>query len=156
MTHKEVREQYETTIRRYFDGCNEADEEKMLSCFAPDAVHYFPDGAPQGPFVGASAIAQGWITAVARFDSCWTVDRVLVDVERAEAVIEWTHFKPRLGVHLRGDEWYAFDDEGLITEIRAYYACPTSQETRDHGLGGFGYRERGYAMEPPPIERGEQ
>ena len=33
-------------IRKYFDGCNEADIEKMVSCFTPDAVHYFPPGMP--------------------------------------------------------------------------------------------------------------
>ena len=47
----------EATIRRYFDGCNEADAAKITGCMEPDAVHYFPAGAPQGTFVGAQAIA---------------------------------------------------------------------------------------------------
>lgn len=132
----------EATIRRYFDGCNEADADKMRSCFVREAVHYFPKGAPQGTFVGAAAIAEGWQDAVARLGSRWTVDHVVVDETRREAVIEWTHFKPKVGGYLRGDEWYRFDDQGLITEIRAYYACPPSQP--EHELGGFDYEGRGY------------
>jgi len=134
----------EATIRRYFDGCNEADADKMRSCFVPEAVHYFPKGAPQGPFVGATAIAEGWQDAVARLGSSWTIDYVLVDEGRREAVIEWTHFKSKVGGYLRGDEWYRFDDQGLITEIRAYYACPPSQP--EHELGGFDYEGRGYSL----------
>jgi ketosteroid isomerase-like protein len=153
MDRHELRRAYEATIRRYFDGCNEADVGKMEACFAPDAVHYFPDGAPQGPFVGAGAIAAGWADAVERLDSRWTIDRLLVDVDSAQAVIEWTHFKPRQGVYLRGDEWYAFDDHGLIAEIRAYYACPAAPEPRDHELGGYDYAERGYPVDAPMVHR---
>jgi hypothetical protein len=137
----------EATIRRYFDGCNEADADKMRSCFVPEAVHYFPKGAPQGTFVGATAIAEGWQDAVARLGSSWTIDHMLVDEARREAVIEWTHFKPKAGGYLRGDEWYRFDDQGLITEIRAYYACPPSQP--EHELGGFDYEGRGYSLVAP-------
>ena len=66
----------EATIREYFDGCNEADAAKMAACFEPDGVHYFPAGAPQGTFVGARAIGDGWVTAVTNLGSIWTVDRV--------------------------------------------------------------------------------
>lgn len=144
----------EATIRTYFDGCNQADGKKMVSCMEPEAVHYFPDGAPQGTFFGAQAIADGWIAAVANLGSIWTIDRVLVDASRLEAVIEWTHFKPKAGVYLRGDEWYIFSERGLIREIRAYYACPTSTDpVRSHFLGDVDYEGRGYPMEPPPIDR---
>ena len=34
------------------------------------------------------------------------------------------HRKGAAGVILRGAEFYAFDDDGLISEIRAYYASP--------------------------------
>lgn len=144
----------EATIREYFDGCNEANIEKMMGCWAADGVHYFPAGAPQGPFVGARAIAEGWVAAVQKLGSIWTIDRVLVDADRLEAVIEWTHFKPNLGTYLRGDEWYIFTEDGLIQEIRAYYACPPpTGEPKSHELGGFAYAELGYPMAPPPIVR---
>jgi hypothetical protein len=144
----------ESTIREYFDGCNEASVDKITGTMEPDAVHYFPAGAPQGTFRGARAIAEGWVNAVKNFGSVWTIDRVLVDTGRLEAVIEWTHFKPRLGVYLRGDEWYVFSENGLIREIRAYYACPTTTGTpQDHMLGDYDYAGLGYPMSPPAVGR---
>ena len=147
-------EHIEATIRRYFDGCNEADIEKMTGTMEPDAVHYFPAGAPQGPFVGAQAIAQGWVNAVNNLGSIWTIDRIIVDARKLEAVIEWTHFKPKMGTYLRGDEWYIFSPAGRIKEIRAYYACPPNPEKpRNHELGELPYVARGYPMTPPAIKR---
>jgi hypothetical protein len=143
----------EATIRTYFDGCNEADARKIMACMEPDAVHYFPAGAPQGTFFGAKAIADGWVKAVQTLGSIWTIDRVLVDASKLEAVIEWTHFKPKVGVHLRGDEWYIFSKAGLIREIKAYYACPSAIPARSHDIGDFDYAARGYAMSPPPVKR---
>ena len=68
------RVQMRALITRYFDGCNEADEAKMTACFVPEAVHYFPDGMPTGPFTGSGVIAARWAEAVANLGSCWTVD----------------------------------------------------------------------------------
>ncbi|MEX2148592.1 MAG: nuclear transport factor 2 family protein [Steroidobacteraceae bacterium] len=144
----------ETTIRAYFDACNAADAAAIASCFEPDGVHYFPAGAPQGTFAGAGAIGAGWVKAVASLGSIWTVDRIVVDATKLEAVIEWTHFKPKQGVYLRGDEWYLFSPRGLIREIRAYYACPPAGEIRNHELGNFDYRGLGYPLTPPTVKRG--
>jgi hypothetical protein len=143
------REQIEKTIRTYFDGCNEANIEKMLSCFVPDAQHYFPRGAPQGPFLSARAIAEGWKRAVETWGSFWTIDLLLIDEVRNEAAMEWTHFKRRAGLVLRGAELYSLNEDGLITEIRAYYASPISDPPVDHELGGFDYDARGYPIAPP-------
>ncbi len=141
-------------IRTYFDGCNEANVAKMTGTMEPDAVHYFPAGAPQGTFFGARAIAEGWVRAVAGLGSIWTIDRMIVDVSRLEAVIEWTHFKPKQNIHLRGDEWYVFSPAGLIREIRAYYACPAAPDpARTHELGNFDYSKRGYPLLPPAVKR---
>lgn len=127
----------------------------MLSTLAPEAVHYFPDGAPQGPFVGAEAIVAGWIDAVGRLDSRWTIDRLVIDEQRDEAAVEWTHFKPRQGTLLRGAEWIRFDTTGRIAEIRAYYACPPDSQLRTHGLGGFDYRGQGYPLTAPDVTRAD-
>jgi hypothetical protein len=144
----------EATIRTYFDGCNESSAAKIIGCMEPDAVHYFPAGAPQGTFFGANAIADGWVRAVANLGSIWTIDRIIVDAGKLEAVIEWTHFKPKQGVYLRGDEWYVFSPAGLIREIRAYYSCPASAAPiKNHELGDFAYASRGYPLSPPPIKR---
>ena len=144
----------ENTIRTYFAGCNEASIEKMIACMEPDAVHYFPAGAPQGTFFGAQAIAEGWVRAVATLGSVWTIDRMIVDAARLEAVIEWTHFKPAQGIHLRGDEWYVFSAAGRIREIRAYYACPAAVDpVRTHEIGNFDYAARGYPLTAPAVKR---
>ncbi len=143
----------EATIREYFDGCNEADIEKMTRCMEDDAVHYFPAGAPQGTFFGAKAIAEGWVAAVERLGSIWTIDRVVMDASKLEGVIEWTHFKPKVGVYLRGDEWYIFSERGLIKEIRAYYACPAASEPVNHMIGDLDYEALGYPMVPPSVKR---
>ena len=48
----------------------------------------------------------------------------------------------------------SFSERGLITEIRAYYACPTIPEPpQTHELGDVDYAARGFAMQPPKIER---
>jgi methyltransferase len=77
-----------------------------------------------------------------------------VDAKKLEAVIEWTHFKPKQEIYLRGDEWYLFSPAGLIREIRAYYACPTSTApVKTHELGDFEYAPRGYPLSPPPVKQ---
>lgn len=144
----------ERLIRRYFDGCNEADAEKMIACFTDDAVHYFPPGMYEGPFRGARTIAAKWQYAVANFGSYWTVDRLVVQPLCWEAVMEWTHFKTKQGTVLRGIEWYEFDEgSGLIREIRAYYASPQDRSMKELALEGFDYDGRGYPMSPPPGAR---
>lgn len=137
-------------IRAYFDGCNEADIGKIEACFTPGAVHYFPPGMYEGPFVGARKIAEKWRAAVRNLGSYWTIDRLLVEPTSWQAVMEWTHFKTRSGAVLRGIEWYEFDPaSGLIREIRAYYATPQPAEGDRFELGGFDYAGRDYPMSPP-------
>lgn len=139
---------HEQTIRRYFDACNEADFDKLVSCFTPDAVHYFPAGLPDIPWRGAATIAEKWIWCVETLGSQWTIEKVLVSHDSDEAVIEWTHWKGKLGTALRGDEWYVFDkDTGLIKEIRAYYASPADKSVPINELVDFDYPARGYHLE---------
>jgi hypothetical protein len=145
-----TKEGMERTIRVYFDGCNEADIDKMVSCFVPEAVHYFPPGVYGGAWRGAQTIAERWVSAVDQLGSMWTIDQILVEPSSARAVIEWTHFKTFKNTMLRGDEWYVFDrPTGLIREIRAYYASPQDPNLERLELDGFDYAGRGYVLEPP-------
>jgi len=146
-----TREQMEAAIRGYFEACNSGDAGRIASWFTADAVHYFPAGSPFGALRGARAIGENWAWCVRELGSWWTVDRVLCDPERGEAVIEWTHFKTAAGrdAYLRGDEWYCFAQDGLITEIRAYYACPAAGSAERYELGGFDYAGRGYTLRAP-------
>lgn len=143
-------------IRRYFDACNAADYEALMSCFTPDAVHYFPPGLPEIPWRSAEVICRKWIWCVENLGSQWTIEKILVSHDSDEAVIEWTHWKRKFDTAQRGDEWYVFDaDTGLIKEIRAYYAAPTVKDTADlpkvNGtfmgeLVDFDYAGRGYHL----------
>lgn len=142
--------EYERTIRTYFDGCNEADVEKMAACFTEDAVHYFPPAAYGGAWRGSRVIAERWAEFVATKGSAWTIDRLVVAPDSHQAVIEWTHYKTAEGKILRGDEWYVFDpDSGLITEIRAYYASPMDPSREVLELADFDYAARGYHLTCP-------
>jgi ketosteroid isomerase-like protein len=137
----------EALIRHYFKMCNEGDHAGLVACFTPDAVHYFPPGLPGAPWIGASTIADGWVRCVDMLGSQWTIEKVLAGADGKEAVIEWTHWKLKLGEVLRGDEWYIFnDDVTRIEEIRAYYASPVNKAEAENKLLGFDYAGRGYAM----------
>jgi ketosteroid isomerase-like protein len=150
---------YETMIRRYFDACNAADHKALVSCFTPDAVHYFPPGLRDIPWRGADTIARQWIWCVENLGSQWTIEKVLVSADSNEAVIEWTHWKRTFNTAQRGDEWYVFDEvSGLIREIRAYYAAPAVKDTaalpqvRGTYMGElveFDYAGRGYHLDAP-------
>jgi len=133
-------------VRRYFDGCNEADREKMYSCFSDRVVHYFPPGVG-GPYVGKQAIADLWINTVRANGSSWTIDGMVAD--DSGVAIEWTHFKPKIEEWIRGAEWYEFDTDGLIVSIRAYYASPRDKTRKVNELEGFSYRDHGFAVSPP-------
>jgi ketosteroid isomerase-like protein len=146
---------YERTIRAYFDACTAGDATAIAAFFAPDAVHYFPDGdtfpdgSLQRAFRGAEAIGHGFGDRFGgEFGTRWTVDHVLVDAGRREAVIEWSNFKPSVAAdaRLRGCEFYRFDADGRILEIRAYYACPPGAPGRVYELGEFDYVGRGYPL----------
>jgi ketosteroid isomerase-like protein len=138
----------ERTIRDYFAACNAADKAGIMAFFAPQGTHYFPAGSPFGVLRGAEAIADCWVRCVGELGSHWTVDNFVGDPATKKAAIEWSHFKSKAGLLLRGDEWYRFGDDGRILEIRAYYAAPTHDGVTAHGLGGFDYAGRGYPLQP--------
>lgn len=148
-----TRQRMEEVIRDYYDGCNKADAEKIIACFEPDAVHYFPAGARQKRLVGAEGIALGWRRAVERLGSRWTIDRLVLDDQAKEATIEWTHWWTKMGTYLRGAELCRFSDRALMTEIRAYYAAPAPDLDRSYELGEFDYPGRDYPLEPPSPTR---
>jgi ketosteroid isomerase-like protein len=140
----------EAEIRRYFAACNAGDYEALVSCFTPDAVHYFPAGLPEVPWRSADTIARKWVWCVETLGSQWSIEKILCSSTAPEAVIEWTHWKRKSGTALRGDEWYVFDTQtGLIKEIRAYYASPANPSVAINELVEFDYAGRGYRLSAP-------
>lgn len=140
------REMLIARVQTYFDACNEANREKLYSCFSDTVVHYFPPGVG-GPYMGKTAIADLWIKSVEVNGSRWTIDRIVAD--DYGVATEWTHFKPRIGELIRGAEWYEFDAKGLLTSIRAYYASPRDKERKSNELEGFPYAALGFPTVPP-------
>lgn len=140
----------ESLLRGYFDACNAGDAKTVAACFTKDAVHYFPANERYGPWRGGKQIAEGWDGVCKHAKPVWTVDAVMVDPCKAEAVVEWTLFRTKSGKRLRGVDWYAFDRaSGLISEVRAYYAADEHRGQITHELGGFDYAKRGYPTAPP-------
>lgn len=133
-------------VRTYFDACNEGDHDKMAAVFSPDVAHYFPPGM-FGPCFGSREIADLWRGMIRQVGSRWTIDRMVCDGD--ELVVEWTHWQPRTDSYVRGAEWYEFDEAGLITVIKAYYASPRDRSLPANELAGYPYAELGYAMSPP-------
>lgn len=146
-SHSFKPEDHAALIRRYFAACNAADYDALVSCFTPDAVHYFPAGLPDVPWRGADTIARKWQWCVQTLGSQWTIDRLIISHDSPEGMIEWTHWKNNHGTAVRGAEWYDFDPAtGKIAEIRAYYAAPADKAATINELVGFDYRGRGYPL----------
>ncbi|WP_314325093.1 nuclear transport factor 2 family protein [Paenarthrobacter ilicis] len=148
LPREEQRRRMEETIRTYFDGCNEADVDKMTAQFIDNAVHYFPPGL-DGPWVGSRTIAENWRRLTMTIDSAWSIERFIGEPESLQALIEFTHWKPALDGYVRGSEWYKIDPEtGKIAEIRAFYA--SAPDGRDAiTLQGYDYEANQYHLEPP-------
>ena len=140
------RQLLEKQVRTYFEGCNEGSHSKMASVFAASIVHYFPPGM-FGPLVGSRSIADLWRGMIERFGSRWTIDRMISNDE--EVAVEWTHWQPRANGYVRGAELYEFDEAGLITVIKAYYASPRDRSTPANELDGYPYADLGYPIAPP-------
>ena len=70
MSHPDEKYKHiEQIIKTYFEGCNEANFNKMVACFNPSAIHYFPPDMYDGPWRGADTIANRWIATVEKLGS---------------------------------------------------------------------------------------
>ena len=133
---------YIETIKRYYEGCNTADRELMMSTFTEDVVHYFVDHSAVS---GAAGLANYWARVGPLTQANWALDHAVV--QEPEAVIEWSmRWTPKqTGVAelLRGSEWYIFEN-GLIKEIRSYHANFYLAAVENRELHGFDYNGRDY------------
>lgn len=139
----------EKCVRSYMAACSAGDAAGIAACLAADALHFFPPDMYDGPWRGGRYIADRWAEFAQQRGSVWTIDSMAIDIERRCVVCEWSHFKGSTAVILRGIEWYEFNDAGLITEIRAYYASPQAKDLKRLELGGFDYEGRGYPTAAP-------
>ncbi len=136
-------------VRAYFAACNAASRERFGQVLAEGCVHYFPPETGS-PYVGRDAIADLWIRFVREKGSSWTIDRLVCDGEGI--CVEWTHWKPKVGEHIRGSEWYTFDADGKIDAIWAHYASPRDPERAANELEGFDYAAHAYPLSAPTLD----
>ena len=137
----------EQVIRTYIQACNDADANAIAACFCPDAVHYLP-AAPK--WSGAATIGDNFAKRVRELGLCWTVDQVLVDVERCAAALEWTRFDRNARV-VRGVDWFVFEPQTVrIHEVRSYFAVSPRPDLARQEMQDFDYAGRGYPTIAPP------
>jgi SnoaL-like domain len=139
----------EQVVRTYIQACNDADAEAIAACFCPNAVHYFPPPFPK--LAGAAAIGTFFAKRVPELGIYYTVDELLIDVDRCTTILEWTMFvqKPTPLIR-RGVELYVFDQQTWrIQEIRGYTAAPLDSGLPRQEFQDFDYASRGYPTSPP-------
>lgn len=137
----------EQLIRTYIQACNHADADAIAACFCTDAVHYAPGVAK---WSGAVTIGGNFAGRVQELGHCWTVDQLLVDVDRCAAALEWTRFDRNARV-LRGVDWFVIDPHTLkIREVRPYLAAVPNPDLTRQELRDFDYAGRGYPTDAPP------
>jgi methyltransferase len=137
----------EQVIKTYIDACNHGDTNAICSCFGSEAVHYFPH---RSKWVGATTVGTNFAEMVRERGVYWTVDQLLVDIDRCAAALEWTMFNRKDGRILRGVDWFVFEPQSLcISEIRAYSAAPPHPDIVHQELQDFDYTAKGYPTTPP-------
>jgi len=78
-------------------------------------------------------------------DYFWTVDQLLIDVDRYAATLEWTSFNRQHARIVRGVDWFVFEPQTLcIQEVRTYTASPVQPDLARQELLNFDYAGRGY------------
>ena len=142
----------EQLIRAYIQACNDGGATAIAACFCPDAVHYLP-GMPK--WSGADTIGGNFAKRVKVLGLCWTVDQMLVDVERCGAALEWTRFDRDARV-VRGVDWFAFEPQTVrIREVRPYFAVLPGTDLARQEMQDFDYAGRGYPTNTPPRKPAE-
>ena len=137
--------QMECAVLDYFNACNNRDAESIRRVFHENVVNYLPGGM-FGPVHGVEPLIKLWDSESGSINSHWHIETVFGCTKRGVAVAEWTAMKPGRGKMYRGVDWFVFDDDGLITEVRGYYAAPRDDSLGKNELGGFPYEERGWTM----------
>ncbi len=145
MTSRQSGHRFIDLINRYYEGCNTANIDLMMSTFTDDVVHYFVD---HSKVVGAHRLANYWAKVAPLTQANWQLDHAVV--QENEAVIEWSmRWQPKqttVPEILRGTEWYRFRDNKIF-EIRSYHNNFYLQHPDNRELRDFDYLSRGYRVE---------
>jgi steroid delta-isomerase len=117
-------ERVQAVVEAYVDAYRRNDKQACIALFAPDAVWHDPVGEP--PHVGHQGISEFWDQGHAMAESIVLVPSdIIVCADQAAMVFQ-------IQVTIAGDpkptvmemdavEIFAIDDNGLISEMRAYW-----------------------------------
>ena len=127
-------------VRAYYEDLRSSDAADVARHFNADAVHYY---TRRDADVGGARIGEYAALAVSHLNASWRLEH-LAGEPAGPVAIEWSmeFDHPRTGKRLldRGAEFFEFDDDGLITEVRAYY------NELGGDLKGFDHAARGHAV----------
>ena len=113
-------EQIRKTIDAYVDALARSDPDAWVGVFAPDAVQIDPVGTP--PNVGRDAIRAFWDRALAMADAViFDVHHLHICGDEAAMVFTGTVRLGDGGMVFDGVDIMRFDDNGQISELRAYW-----------------------------------
>ena len=116
----------EHVIRTYIQACNDADTEAIAASLCPEAVHYSPSGLQ---WSGAATIASHFAKIIREQGYSWTVDQLLMDVDRCAATLEWTRLNRQDARIVRGVDWFVFEPQTFrIQEVRVYTGTPVQPD----------------------------
>ena len=105
---------------RYVDLFQRKDRSGWLDLFAVDAVHHDPLGTP--PNTGRDAIAAFWDRTFAMLEAgSFDIHHVFVCGNEVASVFTFTGTAGGGGFTFDGLEIFKVNDEGLISEMRAYW-----------------------------------
>jgi steroid delta-isomerase len=113
-------EQVRAAVERYVDTFQRQDRDSWVDLFAQDAVHYDPVGTPANR--GREAIAGFWDRTFDMLEKGqFEVHNTFVCGDQAAMVFTFTGTAGGGGIIFDGAETFVVDDEGRITEFRAYW-----------------------------------
>lgn len=142
MSTNAIAKKLEHSIKRYFEACATRDAKAIAVCFAADAVHYLPH---LSPLHGGTSIGNAIAGDLHNRGGQYFIDRILTDVDKWAAGVEWSRTFQHSDQILRGFESCEFEPAScLIREIRGYYAAPPHRALARHELLGFNYADRDY------------
>jgi uncharacterized protein (TIGR02246 family) len=123
-------ERVQAIVEGYVDAYRRNDKQACIDLFAPDAVWHDPVGEP--PHVGHQGISEFWDQGHAMAESIELVPSDIIVCANQAAMVFQIHVtiagdpKPTV-MEMDAVEIFEIDDDGLISEMRAYWDMSRSR-----------------------------
>ena len=118
-------EQIQATVDRYIDAYAQNDKAAFLALWAPDGVLEDPVGTPA--HVGPDALGAFWDGAREMADHIvLKLEKAVIAGGEAAVTIEINAHMGEGGLVMPAVDIMRFDDDGLLTSVRAYWDISTA------------------------------